>query len=163
MLCDRHEPSAKPHFSRTLNGRGILYFGRHTKPGQRLQLVDVGRARRALPLEHLQPWRPGQPRWRRWQLAAAREGFSAGAREVRAHMPHACNIEDEMRMAAVPHYSSRYLPLLNHNFRDWPGVTINGDGAPLFSSPPCTETAMSESPVLTPVSTSPSCCIHSSK
>eukprot|EP00892_Ulva_mutabilis_P000901 jgi/Ulvmu1/10811/UM069_0047.1 len=128
-LEDRHVPTAKPLASRALSGHGSIFFRRHTKPGQRLQLVDTGRARVPLPLELLQPWRPQESHWRGWQLAAAREAFSAGAQEVRAHMPHACNIEDEMRMAAVPRYGSRYLALLNHNFRDWPGVTINGDGS----------------------------------
>lgn len=55
-------------------------------------------------------------------------------------------------MAAVPRYENRYLALLNHNFRDWPGVTINGDGAaptplPCFCpSPPLSASARQSRP-----------------
>lgn len=123
-----HDAVTKPLAARAA-GHAVLSYSRHTKPGQRLQLVDVGRRRDAVPLEELQPWRAAQPPLLGWQLAAAAEAFAAAGQAVRAHLPHACNTEDEMRMAAVPRCSSRYLQLSNHNFRDWPGVTTNADGA----------------------------------
>lgn len=128
----QHDAVTKPRATRCRDHAVLSYF-RHTKPGQRLQLIDLGRKRPGLLLEQLQHWQPTGRPMRGWQLAAAEEAFSGGAQVVRAHMPHACNIEDEMRMAAVPRYDSRYLHLLNYNFRDWPGVTANPDGA----APPC--------------------------